>query len=46
MIVTYTISRADLKAKEYKKATPTTYGTPPKKRQVELLAALLRKIKI
>ena len=44
MTIVCTISRANLKAKNYKAAAKQSSGTAPKKRSVELLAALLKKI--
>ena len=44
MTVTCTISRADLKAQNYKAATKLSTGTSPKKRDVALVAMLLQKV--
>ena len=44
MTITCTISRADLKARNYKSAVKQSSGTAPTKRKIELLAALLKKI--
>ena len=44
MTITCTISRSDLKARNYKAAVKQSSGTTPQKRNVELLAVLLKKI--
>ena len=44
MTVTCTISRADLKAQNYKAAVKRSSGAVPKKRDIELLAALLQRV--
>lgn len=40
------ISRTDLKAGRYKKAVKQSFGSEPAKRNVELLATLLKKISV
>lgn len=43
---TLTISRADLKAKRYRKTDKDIIGDSPSKRDVELIAEILKKVKI
>lgn len=46
MTVVCSISRADLKAGRYKNAVKQRTGSAPAKRNVELLATLLKKISV
>lgn len=43
MTKTYTISRADLKAKQYKQAAVQRSGVEPRSRDTELLVRVLKK---
>ena len=43
MTKTITISRADLKAKQFKAATVTQSGSVPDKRNIDLLVIVLKK---
>ena len=44
MTVTYTITRADLKAKRYKQAKVQSSGSKPRSRDTEQLARILNKV--